>query len=445
MTPLLRARLAGFVLLALFAASVARAAPTLEDALAAKRAGDHARAITLFQQLAAVEPADAEVLYHLGTVQGWAGRYDESLATFERARVLAPRDTDIRLGHGRVLAWSGKLARAETIFREILAEQPGNLEALNMLGRVLTWQRQLDAASEVFDDILTTAPSNTDALIGQGDIERFQERFSAAREFYQRALEIEPDSADLQQRLASVRGAGRWRLDFGFEHSNFSGDARDDWQGWDAALRYTLDRRTGLSLGYERARRFNFTDEQYSVGADRRFTDRFNASARLSATPSADFFARRSLALGGVWRARNASEQWGTTLLLADYRAADFGVGTAHSLWLGGTQYVSARVGLTLKGLLTRNLNDDWTSGWQVRLDAEPNDHWRWSIGYADASESLSSTIFDFTRDLRTRTLFGSVYRAFSATLGMRLDLTREWTENLPERSALHVGVTTRF
>lgn len=445
MTPLRCTRFAALLVFMTALPGFSLAAPTFDEALAAKRTGDHARAIALFEQLAAAEPGNAEVLFHLGTVQGWTGRYDDALATFERARTLAPRDTDIRLGYGRVLAWSGKHAHAEAIFRELLVEQPGNLEALNMLGRVLTWQRQFDAASEVFGKILTVAPSNSDALIGQGDIERFQERFAEARAFYTRGLAIEPDSADLQQRLASVRGAGRWRLDVGFEHSAFSGDARDDWQGWEAALRYTLDRRTGVSLGYERARRFNLTDQQYSLGADRRFTDRFNASARLSATPSADFFARRSFAVSGVWRARNASEQWGTTLLLADYRAADFGIGTAHSLWLGATQHVTARVAVTLKSLLTRNLNDDWTTGWQVRLDGEPDDDWRWSLGYADASESLSSTIFDFTRDLRTRTLFGSVYRNFTSTLGVRLDLTHESTEGLPTRNALHVGVTTRF
>jgi YaiO family outer membrane protein len=314
-----------------------------------------------------------------------------------------------------------------------------------MLGRVLTWQRQLDAASEVFGNILTTAPSNADALIGQGDIERLQERFTEARSLYQRALAIEPDSADIRQRLATVKGAGRWRLDAGFEVSAFSGGTREDWRGWDVALRYSVDRRTGLSGGYERARRFGLVDEQFTIGLDRRFTDRASAYARLSATTAADFFARRSLAAGGVWRARNASEAWGVTLLLADYRAADFGIGTAHSLWIGATQYLTSRLALTAKVLGTRNLNDRWTGGWQLRLDGEPSDDWRWYLGYADSHESLSSTVFDFTRDLRTRTAFGGLYHSFNSTLGVRTDLTYESTESVPDRRAIHVGLTTRF
>jgi YaiO family outer membrane protein len=432
--------------LALLVGTIASAAtPTFEAALAAKRTGEHARAIALFQELAAAEPNNAEVLFHLGTVQGWAGRYDDALATFARARTLAPTDADIQLGYGRVLAWSGQLAPAEKIFRAILEHSPDNLEARNMLGRVLLWQRRLDAASAVFTNILTSAPSNTDALVGQGDVERFQERFAEARQLYERALAVEPDSADLQQRLASVRGAGRWRLDVGFEYSDFAGEARDVWQGWDGALRYTVDRRTGVSLGYERARRFNFTDAQYSLGLDRRFNDRLSGYARASLTPDADFFAGRSLAVGGIWRARAAAGRWGPTLLLADYRAASFEPGTAQSLWIGATQYLNARLAVTAKGLLTRNLNHDTTTGWQLRLDGEPSDEWRWALGYADAHESMSSTVFDFTRELRTRTVFANVSHWFSSTFGLRLDLTREETENVPERHALHVGVTTRF
>ncbi|MBA3849453.1 MAG: hypothetical protein C0502_05585 [Opitutus sp.] len=432
------------LLLPLLVCAVARAA-TFDEALAAKRAGDHARAIELFRQLDAAQPGNPEVLFHLGTVQGWAGRHEEALATFGRAIALAPADTDIRLGYGRVLAWAGKLARAEAVFRAVLAEQPGNPDALNMLGRVLTWQRQLDAAATVFDHILATAPSNTDALIGQGDLERLQERFAEARSFYQRALELEPESGDIRQRLATVRGAGRWRLDAGYEISAFDGRTRQDWQGWDVALRYKLDRRSGVSGSYERARRFGQLDEQFTLGFDRRYTDRASAYARVSATPSATFFARRSLAAGGAWRARNASERGGATLLVADYRAAGFASGTVHSLWAGATQPLTSRYALTAKVLATRNLNDRWTGGWQLRLDGEPSDNWRWHAGYADSRESLSSTVFDFMRDLRTRTFFGGVSHAFSSTLGVRVDLTRESIDGVPDRRAIHVGLTTRF
>lgn len=416
-----------------------------EEAFAAKQSGDYPRAIALYRELLRAEPADPELAFQLGTVLGWAGRYDEALATLERALSLTPHHADLRLARGRVLAWSGRLVEAEDAFRGMLADEPANLEARNMLGRVLLWRRQYDAAERVFDDLLAVAPANTDALVGRGDVERFQERNDLARDYYERARAADPASADIAARIAGVRHAGRWRLDCGYEVSTFSDSNRADWTGWDGSLRYAIDRKTGVTLGVERAERFGFTDRQFSLGFDRRLNDALSGYARVSATPAADFYARRMLAAGGAWRLRAGTRAWPATVLSADYRAADYGPGTAHSLWTGLTQSTNHRFAVTPQLLLSRNLNGRWTRGWQLRLDGEPNDRWRWRAGYADTKESLSSTVFDFTRELRTRTAYAGIGREFSPAFGVRLDFTREWVAEQSARNALHAGCTTRF
>lgn len=443
--PAARLHLAFAALLLALWVSPCSLAVTLDEALDAKRTGQHGRALAMLQELATQNPADAQILYHLGTVQGWLGRHDDALATFRRALALAPQDADIRVGYGRILAWTGKLTQAEAVFRQIAAEHPENLEALNMLGRVLAWQNQLQSADAVYASILETAPDNTDALIGRGDLHRTQQRYAEARGFYQRALAIEPDSADLKQRLASVRTATAWRLDLGWEYSSFSGNTRDDWHGWDAALRYALDHRTGIALGVEQAHRFARDDTQISLGADTRFTDDWSGYARLSITPEADFFARHTTAAGASWRARRGTGSLPATLLLADYRAATYSPGTAHSLGLGATQYLTGHIALTGKVLLSRNLNARWTDGWLLRLEGEPSERWRWNLGYADSSESLSSTLFDFLGNLRTRASFGGVTWEASPTLCVRLDFTHERTSGGLQRNAIHVGFTPRF
>lgn len=437
--------LVGGILLWLVALVPPAPAATREAALAARAAGDYPRAIELFAVLLAAAPDDAELHLLLGTVQGWAGRYDDALLTLERGLGLAPLDTDLQLARGRVLAWSGRLGEAEQVFRGILARHPTNLEAQNMVGRVLTWRKRYDAAEAVYANILAAAPSDADALIGRGDVARFQERYDEARGFYERALAVDPGSAELARRLAAMRGAGRWRFDGGYEHSFFAGDLRADWSTWHAALRYAADRRTGLALGLEHSRRFGLTDTQITGTVDRRFSDAATGYARLSATPSADFYAKHMLAAGGTWRVRGGEGEHLPLLMLADYRAATYAPGTAHSLWLGLTQYLSGRTALTARILATRNLNHRWTDGWMLRLDREPADHWRWHLGYVDSNESLSSTVVDFTRELRTRAVFGGIYYEFSPVFGVRLDLTHEWAGGLPDRNAVNASFTTRF
>jgi hypothetical protein len=129
----------------------------------------------------------------------------------------------------------------------------------------------------------------------------------------------------------------------------------------------------------------------------------------------------------------------------ADYRVASYDPGTAQSLWVGGTRYIDGRTALTLRGLATRNLNHRWTGGWMLRLDREPSDTLRWHLGFVDSYESLASTVFDFSRRLRSRAVFGGIYREFSPSLGLKLDAVHEWTAGTPDRNSLHAGFVTRF
>lgn len=430
------------LLASLFGAGIAA---TRDEALAAKKAGDYARAIALFGELSAAAPADTDLLRELGTVQGWAGRYDEALATYERALALAPADVELRLGQARVLAWSGRLERAQAIADTVVAEHPRHLDALILQGRIHAWRRNFAAAEDAYRAALHLAPGNIDALVGLGDISRWQEDFDEARAFYTQAQQSDPGSAELAAKLQGMRQAGRWRLDAGAERSWFAGGARADWSGWDAALRYAWSKRTGLSGGLEHARRFGLTDWQLTLGADHRFDDRRSGYVRVSATPSADFYADHMLAFGGVWKVRPGDERLPATLLHADYRAATYDPGTAHSLWAGVTQHVSGRTAVTLRALASRNLNDRWTGGWMARFEREPSDTLRWHLGYSDTYESLSSTVFDFTRKLRTRAVFTGLYREFSPAFGLKLDAVHEWTATGPDRNSLHAGFVTRF
>ena len=409
-------------------------------------AGHFDRAEEIFRRIVADQPRNLDALNLLGILQGWNGHYAEAIPTLEHALELAPADTDLRLAHATVLAWSGSLGHAEQLVRTLIAEQPKNLVARNLLGRILLLQGKYEGARAVFAEVLARAPRNTEALLGTGDVFAHLEVYPEARKSYELALQTDPKSERILKRIDAVKHAGYWRLDLGWEYSTFSGHSgRSDWMGWDAALRYALDSQTGLSVTSAWARRYGLVDQQYSLGLDRRVTDPLFVYARASFTPRADFFAQRGLAVGGEWRVRPGTKALPPTVLLFDYRISTYEPGTAHSIWLGVTQYTSHGVAVTAKTLLSRNLNGHWTGGWLARLDGDINPQWRWDLGYADTTESLSSTIYDFTRSLRYHSAFGGIYREFSPGFALRLDLAHEWSPGNPARHTLHVGIVTRF
>lgn len=429
---------------ALIFAGPARA-DTFADALAAKRAGNYPQAIVLLEATVAREPVNVDALFQLATVLGWSGRYAESIGMFERALALSPRDDDLRLGYARVLAWSGRHGDATRVLQTVLADQPHHVEATLTLGRVQTWRRDFASAEATYREMLARDSNQPDALIGLGDLRRAQERYPEARAYYRQAEQIAPTAPELEGKLASLRGLGHWRLDAGVEFSTFAGDTRSDWRGAYAVLRHAFDRRTGLSLGAEWADRFDREDNQYSLALDHRLNDRLWGYARLSATPDADFFARRTAAAGGEYALRLDEARRPATRLLADARFATYGDRTAQTAWLGIAQPLPQHLTLTVKGVTTRNLSREWTLGWLLRLDYEPHDNFRWYAGYADARESLETTIVDLTHELRTRAVFVGVYYGFTPSLGARLDLAHEWTRTTPDRNGCHAGLVTRF
>jgi YaiO family outer membrane protein len=419
--------------------------PGLDEALAAKVGGRHAEAESRLRDLAQIHPADREVRLQLGTVQGWLGRHEEALATFEAGLVAWPGDPELRLGRGRILAWMGRLDEAEAVFRGLEAENPGSREVRNMLGRVLAWKRRFDAADAVYAEILAQAPRDTDALVGRGDIQRMQGQLSAARALYEAALAVEPESADIAQRLEGIRRAGAWRLDVGLDFSGFDDPARPDWRGAYAALRRALGPRSGVGAQAEWAERYGARDTQYFLTVDHRFSDAWAATLRLGATPDAAFLARRQLDAGVVWQFREGSPRWPTTELLVDARVADYGPATARSAWIGIAQRLPQRLILTAKGLVSRNLNGRSTGGWQIRLAGEPRESWRWFVGYADSEESFTPSLFELSRDLRTRALFGGVQHDLNPLQSIRADALIERVESGATRRGIHVGFTQRF
>jgi YaiO family outer membrane protein len=434
--------LAGSLLLGTpaFAASIA------DDAMAAKKAGDFPKAITLFEQALKLEPANLTLLGQLATVQGWAGRYDESLRTYEHALQLSPNDANLRLGRASVLAWAGKHERALAEVGELVADDANNHDAKILWARIHSWRKDYSTAEKTYASVIAAQPDNVDAHEALGDLRRWQDRNQEARDSYERALGISPQYAGLRHKLDSVRRASyRSRVDLDFEHSSFAGHDRADWIDTTGSLHHALSKATGLALTVQQARRFNQSDTQYSAIAGHRFNEAWAGYLGAGVTPADSFLPQRSYTAGGSWKIHEAPDGAPATILLADYRVARYGSGTAQTLFVGPQHHATRRLSGTAHLIASRSLNGDWHTGWLARIDAQPVTGWHGFVGFANATESINASVFDFSAPRRTRAVLAGWAWDLTAVFSVRLDFAHEWADRTPDRNVWHVGTSTRF
>ncbi len=112
----------------------------IQDALAARDAGDLPRAESLLREAYPIPDDKSEVALLLGMVVAFQGRYDEALALFDQGLAGNPADSELRMARARVLFWQGETSAASRQLDELLAQDPQHAEA-----RALA--RQLDAGN----------------------------------------------------------------------------------------------------------------------------------------------------------------------------------------------------------------------------------------------------------------------------------------------------------
>jgi tetratricopeptide (TPR) repeat protein len=81
--------------------------------------GDYAEALTVYTELADLDPGFYKAYSSMGRVLSLMGRYDDAIAAFERARVLGGSVPNILGALGETLARSGRTAEALGLLREL--------------------------------------------------------------------------------------------------------------------------------------------------------------------------------------------------------------------------------------------------------------------------------------------------------------------------------------
>ncbi len=193
-----------FSVLLLCALSFPSAAATLEEADRAFDAGDHTRALALYEDVLASEPGNVRALVRSATLLSWEKKFDEAVARYDRALAADPENPVASRERAKVLSWSRRYREAAEAFRALLAREPGDREARLGLARTLSWSGRQEAAREEYERLLASDPGDVEALVGVAQTWAWSPNARKAYPAFERALEAEPESREARLGLAHL-------------------------------------------------------------------------------------------------------------------------------------------------------------------------------------------------------------------------------------------------
>lgn len=182
----------------------ARAADS-EAADAAFAAGDHERALALYDEVLASSPDDLHALVRTGKLLSWAGRYEDAIARYDRALAVDPRHFEAALERAKVLSWSKRFGEAAESFRILLRRDPEHREARLGLARSLSWGGRQRSARAEYEKILAARPSDADALLGLAQTHAWADDADGAEGALDALDRVRPDDPDAAALRASIR------------------------------------------------------------------------------------------------------------------------------------------------------------------------------------------------------------------------------------------------
>jgi tetratricopeptide (TPR) repeat protein len=193
---------AAFLLVSFLAAGASSALAGIAEADSAFDAGDHERALFLYDECLREDPLNLHALVRSARLLSWQKKFEEALARYDRALSVAPSDRSIELERARVLSWAHRFSEAEAAFRKLLQGDPEDREARLGLARTLSWSgRQPEARSE-YETLLARRPADPEALVGVGQTYAWSGEPTRARDYYEKALAAEPGMKEARLGLA---------------------------------------------------------------------------------------------------------------------------------------------------------------------------------------------------------------------------------------------------
>jgi tetratricopeptide (TPR) repeat protein len=172
--------------------------------LLAHQTGRNDLAVELIRRGLAVRPDYAEGYSNLGNALSGAGQTDAAIAAFQQAIALNPNLPQVHTNLGSVLRITGQLPEAIAACRQAVSLQPNYAEGYCNLGNALADDGQLDEAIAALQRAIALNPNLPQAHSNLGSVLMAEGRLDEAIAACRQAIALRPDYAEAHSNLGNV-------------------------------------------------------------------------------------------------------------------------------------------------------------------------------------------------------------------------------------------------
>jgi protein O-GlcNAc transferase len=185
---------------------------SLARALQLFQSGDVPQAETLYREILAIDPGQAEAWNQLGLIVFYQGQPEAAVAALQEAARLAPNLAQIYVNLAVVYAAQGNAAAAIGHLRRAIELEPNHADAWFNLGNAFQLEQNLDQAIASYEQSLRLQPNSPRTLTNLGWSLQFRGELPAAIACYERAIALQPNLAEAYYNLATAQ-AGNDQFD----------------------------------------------------------------------------------------------------------------------------------------------------------------------------------------------------------------------------------------
>ena len=173
----------------------------LQQAKALHRSGRREEAATIYRDVLAANPENAEAHRLLGVVLLENGKLNQAQHLLKKAQWLAPESPAVLNNLGSLSQAKGKPGDAEALFRSALMLEPKFVPAMCNLANLYQQQYKLPEAAELYQDALKVEPDTAALWNNLGNLHSRLGRYEHAHQLISHALQLEPDYAEAHANL----------------------------------------------------------------------------------------------------------------------------------------------------------------------------------------------------------------------------------------------------